>query len=108
MFKKNHLFLGKDNPDQLVKITKVLGTEDLFKYIRKYDMAIDEKEHRNLKPAKFVGLDSFITQENEYLCHDDAMDLLKKMLIYDHKLRPTAKQAMAHKYFDPVREKGEA
>ena len=91
MFKKNHLFLGRDNPDQLVKITKVLGTDDLFKYIRKYNMEVDAKEHKNLKPAKFKGLDQFINEENVYLCPDEAMDLLKKMLTYDHAMRPTAK-----------------
>jgi casein kinase II subunit alpha len=37
------------------------------------------------------------------LCNEDALDLLSKLLTYDHAARPTAKQAMAHKYFDPVR-----
>lgn len=34
--------MGNDNRDQLVKITKVLGTEDLFKYIKKYNVKLDE------------------------------------------------------------------
>ena len=31
------------------------------------------------------------------------MDLLSKVLVMDHQDRLTAKQAMAHAYFDPVR-----
>jgi casein kinase II subunit alpha len=30
-----------DNYDQLVKIAKVLGTDDLFKYIKKYNLKLD-------------------------------------------------------------------
>lgn len=31
-----------DNYDQLVKIAKVLGTDDLFKYIKKYNLKLDQ------------------------------------------------------------------
>ena len=41
IFKKEPFFQGHDNNDQLVKIAKVLGTEDLYKYIAKYDVTFD-------------------------------------------------------------------
>ena len=41
IFKKEPFFQGHDNYDQLVKIAKVLGTEDLYKYISKYDLTFD-------------------------------------------------------------------
>lgn len=91
----------------MVEISKVLGTDDLFKYIQKYKITINSKEHTNLKYAKRKGLESFINEENAHLCGEDAMDLINKMLTYDHLMRPTAKEAMAHKYFDPVRAKGD-
>lgn len=31
------------------------------------------------------------------------MDLLEKLLVYDHEQRLTCKEALAHRYFDPVR-----
>ena len=34
----------------------------------------------------------------------DAIDLLSKMLVYDKNLRINCKDAMAHSYFDPIRE----
>ena len=41
IFKKEPFFQGHDNYDQLVKIAKVLGTEELSKYIEKYGMVLD-------------------------------------------------------------------
>lgn len=33
----------------------------------------------------------------------EALDLLSKMLVYDKNLRIRCKEAMAHAYFDPIR-----
>lgn len=39
------------------------------------------------------------------MCADDAIDLLSKMLIYDHADRITPKDAMEHAYFLPLKKK---
>jgi hypothetical protein len=41
IFRKEPFFHGHDNYDQLVKIAKVLGTDDLLLYIEKYDIELD-------------------------------------------------------------------
>jgi len=41
IFQKEPFFQGKDNYDQLVKIAKVLGTDDLFAYVEKYSVTLD-------------------------------------------------------------------
>ena len=41
IFRKEPFFHGNSNSDQLVKIAKVLGTEDLFDYLDKYDIELD-------------------------------------------------------------------
>lgn len=41
IFRKEPFFHGHDNYDQLVKITKVLGTDELYAYLEKYDIALD-------------------------------------------------------------------
>ncbi len=41
IFRKEPFFHGHDNYDQLVKIAKVLGTDDLYAYIEKYDIGLD-------------------------------------------------------------------
>lgn len=35
--------MGDSNRDQLVKIAQVLGTENLFKYTKKYHLKLDEE-----------------------------------------------------------------
>ena len=41
IFRKEPFFHGHDNYDQLVKIAKVLGTDELFQYLEKYDIELD-------------------------------------------------------------------
>jgi hypothetical protein len=63
-----------------VKIAKVLGTSDLNKYLDKYDLTL-EAEYDGLigrwpkKPWR-----KFVTDKNEHLVTDEAIDLLDKML----------------------------
>ena len=41
IFRKEPFFHGHDNYDQLVKITKVLGTDELYAYVDKYNIRLD-------------------------------------------------------------------
>ncbi|KAJ6841916.1 casein kinase II subunit alpha-2-like [Iris pallida] len=103
IFRKEPFFHGQDNYDQLVKIAKVLGTEDLFAYLRKYRLVLDPQL------VALVGRDCrkpwtrFINADNQRLAVPEAIDFVDKLLRYDHQERPTAKEAMAHPYFNPVR-----
>lgn len=45
----------------------------------------------------------FIKPDNQAFCSEDALDLLSKMLQYDHAERILPREAMEHRYFDPVR-----
>ncbi|KAF5958320.1 hypothetical protein HYC85_005545 [Camellia sinensis] len=103
IFRKEPFFYGHDNYDQLVKIAKVLGTDELNAYLNKYRLELDPHL------AALVGRHSrkpwtkFINAENQRLAVPEAIDFLDKLLRYDHHERPTAKEAMAHPYFYPVR-----
>ena len=46
---------------------------------------------------------AFINGRNKALASEDAIDLLSKMLVYDKNLRIRPKDALEHRYFDPVR-----
>ncbi|KAI9113673.1 hypothetical protein K1719_015600 [Acacia pycnantha] len=103
IFRKEPFFYGHDNHDQLAKIAKVLGTDELNAYLNKYRIELDP----NL--AELVGRHSrkpwtkFISSDNHFLANPEAVDFVDKLLQYDHLVRPTAKEAMNHPYFNPVR-----
>ncbi|GAA0140918.1 hypothetical protein LIER_02181 [Lithospermum erythrorhizon] len=103
IFRKEPFFYGHDNYDQLVKIGKVLGTDELNAYLKKYHITLDP----NL--AFLVGRHArkpwvkFINSDNHHLAVPEAIEFVDKLLRYDHHERPTAKEAMAHPYFSPIR-----
>ena len=45
-----------------------------------------------------------MNENNRQFAHSDAIDLLDKMLRFDINERIRPREAMAHRYFDPVRE----
>lgn len=99
IFRKEPFFRGTDNYDQLVRIAKVLGTDGLYAYLNKYQLELDSHFDDILEryPAKpFV---KFITAECQHLANADALDLLEKMLVYDHSQRILPREAFSHPYF---------
>ena len=91
----------------MVKIAKILGTEDLYKYLDKYNISLSSHFDPILSRKKYPKktFKSFVTKENKELANDDAIDFLEKLLKYDHQERLTAKEAMAHPYFYPITKK---
>ena len=104
IFRKEPFFHGHDNYDQLVKIAKVLGTEELFHYLDTYDLELDPHFDGILGRHSKKPWQKFITAENQHLVTDESIDFVSKLLRYDHQERLTAKEASAHPYFAPVRE----
>ena len=103
IFRKEPFFRGKDNYDQLVRIAKVLGTDKLFAYLDKYDLELDPDFDNLLGRHSQKRWDKYVTTENRHLVSSEAIDFLDKLLRYDHQERLTAKDAMRHPYFEPVR-----
>ncbi|KAI5285346.1 Casein kinase II subunit alpha [Ascosphaera aggregata] len=103
IFRKEPFFHGSNNLDQLVKIAKVLGTDELFEYLDKYDIELDPQYDEILKRFPRKPWASFVNAENAKFVSKEAIDFLDKLLRYDHAERLTAQEAMAHPYFAPVR-----
>eukprot|EP01022_Parablepharisma_sp_SALTPOND_P000935 TRINITY_DN105289_c0_g1_i1.p1 TRINITY_DN105289_c0_g1~~TRINITY_DN105289_c0_g1_i1.p1 ORF type:complete len:206 (+),score=9.66 TRINITY_DN105289_c0_g1_i1:682-1299(+) len=110
ILKKEPFFKGADNPDQLVKIARVMGTVELTEFLKKYDLKIP-KEIGTKMPQYFClyqqlhyryskkPFSKFINEDNAAFASKDALDLLSRMLVYDHNARITAKEALSHPYF---------
>ncbi|CAJ1057545.1 casein kinase II subunit alpha' [Xyrichtys novacula] len=102
IFQKEPFFHGQDNYDQLVRIAKVLGTDELFGYLRKYHIELDPRFKDLLGQQSRKRWEQFVQTENQHLVSPEALDLLDKLLRYDHQQRLTATEAMDHPYFYPV------
>jgi len=103
IFRKEPFFHGRDNQDQLVKIAKVLGTDELYEYLRKYDIKLDTSFDGLLPRYSKKSWRKYINSENQRFISDEALDFLSRLLRYDHQERVTPIEAMKHAYFDPVR-----
>lgn len=102
IFRKEPFFQGRDNYDQLVKIARVLGTDSLFEYLEKYGIDLDPHFDDLLGKFPRKPWNKFISGENQHLVSPESMDLLDKMLLYDHHARILPKEAMPHPYFAPI------
>lgn len=105
IFRKEPFFHGHDNYDQLVKIVKVLGTDELFDYLDKYNLELDPQFDGILGRHTRKPWAKFVTPENQHLVTPEAIDMLDKLLRYDHQERLSPTEAMQHAYFAPVRAK---
>merc|ERR1719321_2024593 len=108
VFRKEPFFHGHDNYDQLVKIARVLGSEGLFAYLDKYTLELDPHFDDVLGRHSHKPWTKFVTSETQHLVSPEVMDLIDRMLVYDHAARVLPKEAMLHPYFKTVREQAEA
>jgi len=99
IFQKEPFFKGQDNNDQLVKITRVLGTEELDKYLTKYGIRLNPVFDGLLGRFSRRPWSSFVSKNNARYITPEAIDLLDNLLKLDHKQRLWANQAKAHPYF---------
>ncbi|XP_020576649.1 casein kinase II subunit alpha-2-like [Phalaenopsis equestris] len=103
IFRKDPFFYGVGNNDQLVKISKVLGTDKLCAYLKKYKLELDPELEAMVGRHSRKAWSKFINSDNQHLVSAEALDLLDKVLRYDHQERLTAREAIAHSYFSQIR-----
>lgn len=103
IFKKEPFFYGHDNYDQLVKIAKVLGTPELYVYMKKYNILLPTAYNEILGDHNRKPWEKFVNPDNKHLISEEVIDLLDKMLVYDHAERITPHAALEHSFFDAVR-----
>lgn len=84
IFRKEPFFHGQSNSDQLVKIAKVLGTEELFEYLDKYEIELDPQYDEILSRFPRKNWHSFVNADNQRFVSNEAIDFLDKLLRYDH------------------------
>ena len=111
LYGRHPFFHGRDNNDQLVRIVAVTGTDELYRYTTKHQLAIpDDIQHklnaaRQLQPAH-RGWEALAGGGGgggggggRGLRSSVALDLLGRLLLIDHQQRATVDEALAHPYF---------
>ncbi|GAA5885872.1 hypothetical protein JCM3774_005809 [Rhodotorula dairenensis] len=104
IFHRDPLFHGASNEDQLVKIARVLGTDDLWRYLDRYNLDLDAEFEARIGTHPRKPWAKFVTSDNQHLVSNEAIDLIDRLLQYEHTERLTAGEAMQHEYFAPIRE----
>jgi len=105
LFKRNPFFKGTSNTNQLDKIVEVLGSAGFFAFLSKYNIHIPSGRAKELQGYSGVPLESFINSENRSFISEEALDFLRRILVYDPAARPTALELMQHPWLDDVRDR---
>jgi casein kinase II subunit alpha len=101
LFRRYPIFRGRDNAEILMKIVNVFGGEALEEYIRKYAI---QPPAGLIPKIQGVAAKGWSGIAKETVVPDEAMDLLKRMVVIDHETRITAEEALRHPYLNGVRE----
>jgi Protein kinase domain. len=125
LLRKEPLFRGRDNVDQLGKIVAILGSKDLYEYVNKYGLDLGKDLKRVIQKysvrqnptgkrkawLSLLGSSAGVSGQGSRQDGDvpmapsrEGIDLLDRLLVYDHEKRLTAREAMMHPFFDEVRE----
>ncbi|KAJ3097071.1 Casein kinase II subunit alpha', partial [Phlyctochytrium bullatum] len=105
IFRREVFFQGEDDVDQLRAIVRVLGGDDLRSYVLKYSITLAPEPVQSIvnnSTHQRIPLYEFVGWNNGDLAREDALDLVDKLLRYDHHSRLTADEALAHPFFDGV------
>ena len=87
----------------MARIVRVMGTEALKEYLRKYNLNLPKQISKIIKPTEKTPFEGFITTRNQHRVSAEAINLLEQMLVYDKNLRITPRDAMKHDFFAPIR-----
>mmetsp|Transcript_27578 Transcript_27578/g.88675 ORF Transcript_27578/g.88675 Transcript_27578/m.88675 type:complete len:345 (+) Transcript_27578:52-1086(+) len=108
MFRRFALFFQKGDEksklDPLIRQARLLGTDELEAYMRKFDLRFTQEQLEGIRRRrKRVPWSRLVTDENRHLVCEEGLDLLDGLLRVDHTQRLTAREALQHAFFEPIR-----
>ena len=99
LFGRLPFFKGSNADDQIVKMSKILGGDEIIAYVNKYQIKVRHDVMVDLKKNKKRSWDRWLAAKKKDV-DADAIDLLKKMLVVDPWERITPAEALKHRFFE--------
>ena len=100
---KFHVFDADDNDRMIDSVAKVMGSQDILNWGSKYKIKIGQRKTDRITKYNKRPFDYLIPDSREKFKDPDALDLVSKMLVVDHKERISADEALNHPFFDKIR-----
>jgi casein kinase II subunit alpha len=101
---KLHVFDGGDNEHQLDAVAEVTGGRPLLAWAERYRVRLAPGVAERLAQMRGVPFETLIPYGRRRFRDRDALALVERMLDVDHKQRITAEEALAHPFFQTVRD----
>lgn len=76
IFKIDYMFPGPDKYTELAYIASILGTDDLYAYLDKFDVTLPDDVADTLVDHPKKDWSSFVNEDNEDLANDEALELI--------------------------------
>ncbi|OHS95404.1 CMGC family protein kinase [Tritrichomonas foetus] len=95
---------GANDVEQLYKVAEVIGGKEIIEYAKSLNVELDDRMIKELKKTPYgTGIGHFVKKAGSR-APPEALDLLYKMLVVDHRNRISAKEAMKHPFFKPLKQ----
>lgn len=103
MLVKFPFFEGHNIDEMIAQIASVCGTSAVLQYVDKYGLTLNQQALSLFPSNQAPAWQRTICLMKPHKTDEEAISLMKKLLTVDHEERITAKEALKHPFFDPIR-----
>lgn len=103
IMRKDPFFNGTELNETFLRVVEFCGTASLFNYLKRYKIELDKEVISLITYEDRKDLRLYISRDSQEFVTPDALDLLGKLLVFDHTDRILAAEALSHPYFESVR-----
>ncbi|VDL61245.1 unnamed protein product [Hymenolepis diminuta] len=104
IFRKKYMFDGVDWRMIVLNIEAILGSKAMLDFAAKYDIEYNFIIPCGFERATGMDLKELITERNRKVATNEAIDLLKNLIVIDPAHRFTANEALYHDFFKSLKE----
>lgn len=99
IFRKMYMFNGVDALMTMLNIVEIMGSKAVLDFIKKYDINYDLPSYGGYENMAAMNIKRFITEGNKEVATDEAINLLKNLIVVDPADRFSAERTLQHYFF---------